>query len=418
MIPDYVVPVTHFPLTNSTKIDKSKLRVANSGDRFIMATDDSLQWTAEDESRRSTIEAIVKIFAFVLSTDKKLSPKDNFYNCGGHSLLATRVISLIRRDLDVPLPFTAIITHPTASELAEFVETFKLQSAWSVRLPPHIVPLQPVGHIPHPKAMLFVFPFIGGDLDMLPLVVNQLNNEELGLVTYGICWEPDRNLNTLDATANAYAESIASLAGSTPCFLLGWCYGGMIASKTALKLPKPTTHLILLDVVHIAIMHQFAMDEADYAKSFAEYLCKVWFGPGIGSDGRSSEKASMIQAVLDAKLDWHDTVSLVALARRHVTLPPWVTDADLAQRMLPLADSHDLMVGVYSSPSCTAAEAIDIEERVLVNLQATDGVNVIFDTETGVGWSQYEVIDTDHDTIGCLPVTKEKILSAIREILL
>ncbi|KAG9087678.1 hypothetical protein FRC06_002424, partial [Ceratobasidium sp. 370] len=381
MIPDYAVRMSAFPLTDSGKIDRFKLPKPSLVHRFAPTTSDVAEWTAEDASRRETIEAILGIFTTLLSIDRKLTHRDNFYDCGGHSLLAARVTCLIRRDLGVPLPFTAIITHPTASELAEFVEALKLQSARSIKLPPHVIPLQPAGLIPQPKAMIFAFPFIGGDLDMVPRVVNQLDNVKLGLVTYGLVPEPGRKLDSLEKMAKAYAESIAQLAGSIPCILVGWCFGGMIASKALLYLPQETTYLVLFDVMHISIAGRFQMDEADFAKAFAEYLCKVWFGPGLQSAEKSGEKAAVIQAVLNAKLDWHDLPSLVALARRHVVLPPWVTDDDLAQRIRPLADSHDLMLGVYRGNCCTPAEAIAIEERVIVNMQATDGLNNIFDTE-------------------------------------
>ncbi|KEP50597.1 amino acid adenylation domain protein [Rhizoctonia solani 123E] len=412
MIPDYVVPVREFPLNQSTKIDKAKLPGANATHRFNLSRAESFQWTPEDESRREIIEGILEIFTTVLSIDRALSPIDNFYHCGGHSLLATRATSLIRRKFDVSLPFTAIITNPTASEMAKFVVGLQQEAAHSMSLPPFIIPLQSSGTIKDPKAILFAFPFIGGDLDMLPRVVNQLDNSKYGLATYGICWEPNRNLNTLESRAAAYAKSISALAGSKPCFLVGWCFGAMIACKAALYLPKATTHLIIFDALHLSIMDRFTMGESDYARAFAEYLCKVWYGPGVHND-----KAGIIQAVIDAKLDWHDVPSFVALARKHVTLPPWVSDADMAQRILPLADSHDLMSDIYGRSCCTPAEGVDIAERVIMNLQADDGLNITFDTEPGLGWNQYEIIDAHHDTIGYLPVAHQRMLSAIRQIL-
>ncbi|KAG8790330.1 hypothetical protein FRC12_012157 [Ceratobasidium sp. 428] len=383
-IPAYMVPTT------SSKLPKPSL-----AHRFVVTSDKGAEWSAEEESRRETTESILDIFATVLSVGRKLTHKDSFYECGGHSLLATRVTSLIRRKLGVPLPFTAIITHPTASNLAEFVETLKLQSARSLELPPHIIPLQPAGFIRKPKAVLFAFHFIGGDLNMLP----------------------HYKLNSLEKMSKAYAESIAQVAGSTPCILVGWCFGAMIACKASLYLPEATTHLIIFDTIHISMIGNFHMDEADFAKAFGEYLCKVWFGPGLQSAELSGEKAVVIQAVLDAKIDWHDIPSLVALARRHVILPPWLTDADLALRIRPLADSHDLMIGVYQGGCCTPDEAAAIEEKVIVNLQATDGLNVTFDTAPGLGWARYEIIDTDHDTIGYLPIASTRMLSALKKLL-
>lgn len=420
MIPDFVVPVDFFPVTSITKMDMSKLPKAQSIHRFV-TSDTSDDWEILDESHRMMIEIILQVFSDALDVDagRKLTPTDNFYHCGGHSLLATRVTTLLRREFDVPLPFTALITNPTAAGLAEFIYALQLQRGLSVQLPPHIIPLQPAGFIQKPKAVLIAFHFIGGDLDMLPRMVNEFDNKELGLITYGLGCEPDRSLNSLEKMAEAYAESIAAVAGSLPCFLLGWCFGGMVACKASTHLPKATTYIILLDVLNLIMMPTFTMGEDDYAKAFGEYLCKVWFGPGLKSAEKSGDKAAVIQAVIDAKLDWHDIPALVALARQHVSLPPWVTDQDLAQRLRPLSDSHDLMIELYNRPSCTPEEAIDIEEKVIVHLQATDGLNNIFDTPSGLGWSNYEILpDTDHDTIGYQPIASERILAGIRQVLL
>ncbi|KAF4573170.1 Nonribosomal Peptide Synthase (NRPS) [Pleurotus pulmonarius] len=420
MIPDYVVPVDFFPVTSITKVDMSKLPKAQSIHRFV-ASDSLNDSEILDEGRRKMVETILQVFSDVLDVDRKLTPSDNFYHCGGHSLLATRVTTLLRREFDVPLPFTALITNPTATGLAEFIHALQLQRGFSGQLPPHIIPLQPGGFIQKPKAVLIAFHFIGGDLDMLPRMVNEFDNKELGLITYGLACEPDRGHNTLEKMGKAYAKSIAVVAGSLPCFLLGWCYGGMVACKASTYLPKATTRIILLDVLNLIMMPTFTMGEDDYAKAYGEYLCKVWFGPGLKSAEKSGDKAAVIQAVIDAKLDWHDIPALVALARRHVSLPPWVTDQDLAQRLRPLSDSHDMMIDLYNRPSCTPQEAIDIEEKVIVHLQATDGLNNIFDTPSGLGWSEakYEIIpDTDHDTIGYQPIASERILAAIRRDLL
>ncbi|QRW07590.1 hypothetical protein RhiLY_06589 [Ceratobasidium sp. AG-Ba] len=248
--------------------------------------------TAEDESRRDIINKILDIFASVLSVDKKLTHKDNFYHHGGYSLLATRVTSLIRRDL-VPPPFTA---HHTSygQRVGGVFETLKAQATHS--------------------AVLFAFPFIGGDLDMLPRVVNRLDNVKLGIATYGITPEPGRRLNTLDQMAKAYAESIAQVAGSMTCVLV------------------ETTHLIIFDALHLPKFREFHMGDNDFATAFGVYLCKVWFGPDLDFAQQSSKNA-VIQAVIDTKLTWHDVPSLIALARQHVALPPWVTDADLALRI-------------------------------------------------------------------------------------
>ncbi|KAJ7249890.1 hypothetical protein C8J57DRAFT_1723734 [Mycena rebaudengoi] len=415
MVPDYVVPIDVLPLTASTKIDKSKLPVASSAQRFGTNVDrTSVEWSAEDEVRRPTVETILRIFGTALSIDKQLFPGDNFYEHGGHSLLATRVTNLIRRELHVALPFTAIIANPTASELARFVDSLKEESARRIRLPPYIIPLQLSGFIREPRAIMFAFPFIGGDLDWLPRVVNQLDNEKLGIVTYGFGWESDQNLDSYDKMADAYAESISTLAGSLPCFLIGWCFGGMIAARVSQRLHQETTHVMLIDVPHPGEVFNFKMEEADYAKSFAMYLSKIWFGPRLTPE----DTERIIQVIVELNPDWHDIEALVAIARKHGDLPPWVADADLHRHLHPLADNHDLILGLYTT-KFSEADRRDMEARVVLHLQATDGANLLFPgIPAGLGWERYEILDgTHHDTIGYMPAAQARFLAVDEQVI-
>ncbi|KAJ7142683.1 hypothetical protein C8R44DRAFT_846569 [Mycena epipterygia] len=413
---NYVVQIEALPLTSATKVDKTRLPLAGAADRFHMTNEDiSIEWNDKDEAQGPTVEVILRIFSTVLCVDRELLPRDNFYNYGGNSLVATRVTNLIRRELDVPLPFTAIITNPTASELARFVDSMKEDSARRVRLPPNIIPLQPSRIIREPKAIMVVFHFVGGDLDMLPRVVNQLDNEELGLATYGLQWEPGQNLNSYDKLADAYCESISTLAGSLPCFLIGLCYGGMIATRVAQKLPRATTHVILIDVPHPNELGRLKLDEKDYAKTFVFYLSKVGFNPRLTAE----DKEKIIQVLLDIKPDWHDTAALIAVARAHGDLPVGVTDEDLRRYLYPLADSYDLLLELYGTHRFEE-ERHDMEARVVLHLQAADGANMMFPgIPYGLGWERYEILDdTDHDTIGYIPAAQARFLAVVRQVLL
>ncbi|KAJ6523993.1 hypothetical protein B0H19DRAFT_1276687 [Mycena capillaripes] len=406
MIPDYVVQVETLLLTG--KVDKTKLPVVEPGDRFQMVNDASVEWSAEDQARRSTVEAILRIFASVLSTDRELSPRDNFYNCGGHSLIATQVTNLIRRTFNVSLPFTAIVTHPTASELARFVDSLGENGMPEICLPPNIIRLQPSGFIREPRAVMVVFPFMSG-LENLPRIANNLDNEELGIATYGLAWEPDRNLNTYDKTADAYAQSISALAGSLPCFLLGWCYGGMVATRVSQRLPLATTHAIFIEVPHPAEIHAFELNEMDVAEDFAI---------AIGAQPNSEHQKKIVQAVLDIKPDWHDTPTLVAIARAHGDLPQGMTDEDLQQRVSPLADAYDITLDLHG-PRRFDAERRDMEARVALHVQAKSGMNHrLPGIPVGLGWEKYETLeDGNHDTVGYSSAAQARILAVVRKVL-
>lgn len=418
MVPEYVVPVDTLPLTNSHKVDKTKLPVASSADRFVATTNAETEWSAEDEARRSIVEAILKIFASVLFVDKPLSPQDNFFLCGGHSLVATKATSLIRHELDVPLPFTAIITSPTASDLAARVEAIK-QKPGNASHVPNVIPLRSTP-VARPKAMLFVFPVVVGDPDIMPEVVDKLDDGTLRLATYRLVWEPDQGLNTLDKVTDAYAKAISTIAGPTPCFLLGWCYGGIIANHVARRL-KDTTKVLLLNAPTPAIVCNNEPKESDHPNSFIEYMCNILSAQTSDLEQvrsvqnqarRRVDQRKLSQTLQDANIDWHDIPRLITFAREHIDLPEWVTDSDLTRYLLHLADDYDVMQDMYENYPVVSSDTAEMERKVVLNLQnrvSLDGFAL------GLGWSRYEVAESKCYSFAYLEEISSRIVSVLRE---
>lgn len=418
MIPDYVIPLDSIPLTNSHKVDKAKLPAPGSADRFMIANGSSIKWSAEDDGRREIVEAILKVFASVLFTDKTLSPNDNFFLCGGHSLLATKATSLIRRELDVALPFTAIITYPTASQLAKQVEAIKLQL--SPQLPSNIVSLQATP-IVEPRAVLFVFHFVAGELDKMPQVLEQLNLEDLGIAAYGVVWEPGQGLNTLEKIAAAYAESVATVAGSTPCFLLGWCYGGMIATQVSQRLPMATTSVLLLNSPSLERICRLEPEESDYATTFINQICAMLYQQSFDLDDVLSVRMRMRQELdrekimrlfIEAKIDRHDIPRLTSFAREHMTLPSWVTDSDFSRYLVPLADSYDILQDVYEHYFFSRFDLEAMEEQVILNLQCPIPATGL---PLGLGWSRYELVNAGRAYFPYHPDVVSRLSNFLRE---
>ncbi len=56
---------------------------------------------------------------------EQISINDNFFELGGHSLLAMRMISLIRKELQVELPIKALFAHPTIEGFAIYLKEQK-----------------------------------------------------------------------------------------------------------------------------------------------------------------------------------------------------------------------------------------------------------------------------------------------------
>jgi acyl carrier protein len=68
-----------------------------------------------------TQRVLAKIWLAVLKLER-IGIHDSFFDLGGHSLLATRVVTRIRRELNVDLPLRVVFDRPTLARLSEAVE--------------------------------------------------------------------------------------------------------------------------------------------------------------------------------------------------------------------------------------------------------------------------------------------------------
>lgn len=74
--------------------------------------------------RTPTEETLAGIWAKALGLEQ-MGVYDNFFELGGDSLLATRIISRVRSDLQVDLPFHALIEVPTVAGMAEHIDAIR-----------------------------------------------------------------------------------------------------------------------------------------------------------------------------------------------------------------------------------------------------------------------------------------------------
>jgi acyl carrier protein len=102
MIPSTFVPVTELPCTASGKLDRRKLEMP------------ARTRTAEEPlvPRTATERVVAGIWADLLGLDA-VGLDENFFDLGGHSLLAVRMISRLRKQLDVDAPVVTVFQHPT-----------------------------------------------------------------------------------------------------------------------------------------------------------------------------------------------------------------------------------------------------------------------------------------------------------------
>jgi tyrocidine synthetase III len=112
MIPAWVVPLEHFPVTLGGKLDKSALPDP------CQSLGNARSYTAP----RSNIEAgMANIWAQVLGL-QRVGIDDNFFEIGGQSLKATLMIARVNRELCARLSLKDVFAHPVIRELAALVE--------------------------------------------------------------------------------------------------------------------------------------------------------------------------------------------------------------------------------------------------------------------------------------------------------
>jgi amino acid adenylation domain-containing protein len=105
MMPDMLVELDEFPLTESGKIDRRRLPSPEDVTTRFVAPRDELE--AE----------IAAVWAESLGVDE-LGVRDNFFRLGGHSLLVTRIVYELRDALGVDIPLEAMFRRPTVESLA------------------------------------------------------------------------------------------------------------------------------------------------------------------------------------------------------------------------------------------------------------------------------------------------------------
>jgi len=117
-LPDYMVPgffirITEVPCTAHGKLDAGRLP-----DPFAGKMKATVPYVAPGHE---TEIKIAGIWQNVLHLEQ-VGLHDNFFELGGHSLTAMRVVSAMRKELDVEVEITDLFNHPTVGGLARIVQ--------------------------------------------------------------------------------------------------------------------------------------------------------------------------------------------------------------------------------------------------------------------------------------------------------
>ncbi|KAB2345062.1 non-ribosomal peptide synthetase [Actinomadura rudentiformis] len=113
MVPSAVVVLDQLPLTPNGKVDTKALPRPD-----ITVAGTATAYRAPRDAREETIAAVVADLLGVA----RVGIDDDFFELGGNSLIAMRVVSRVRRALDVELPVRALFEAPTVARLSARLE--------------------------------------------------------------------------------------------------------------------------------------------------------------------------------------------------------------------------------------------------------------------------------------------------------
>ncbi|MCC7053620.1 MAG: amino acid adenylation domain-containing protein [Gemmatimonadaceae bacterium] len=114
MIPNLFITLPSLPLTPSGKVDRKSLPAPD-------AAADVGHERAFVEPRTASEAIVASLWADALGLDR-VSVHDDFFALGGHSLLASQVLSRLRRDHGVLVPFRQVFESPTVEAFAATVD--------------------------------------------------------------------------------------------------------------------------------------------------------------------------------------------------------------------------------------------------------------------------------------------------------
>lgn len=218
---DYMVPtmfsqVDSIPLMPNGKKDKTQLtklaQSLESNDQPLVAPQNQLQ------------HQILKIWQSVLGTSK-FGIDDDFFQVGGHSLKATRVLSKIRKELDLPITLESIFQYTTIRKLAN-----KLQQAQKTT---PLEPIHPLLEVTEGKENVFMIHDVSGQTQAYLGLAKALDSFNWYGIRFDLGSKVAPQNISLESLARNYVKLIRSRQPIGPYLLGGWSLGGVVALEVA-----------------------------------------------------------------------------------------------------------------------------------------------------------------------------------------
>ncbi len=284
MVPAVVMVVQGLPLTVNGKLDRRALPAPQ------FTTTAAFREPATEHER-----LLASVFAEVLGL-QRVGAEDSFFDLGGHSLSATRLVARIRTVLGAEVPIRVVFEAPTVAGLADWLaveHTVEPSDPYATVLPIRVGGTQPPLWCIHPGIGLgWGFRGLTGHLSGRPIYALQARG--LGV---------DAPLPTsVSEIVDDYVEQMLTVQPQGSYFLLGYCFGGLVAHAMAAKLQRDGKEVALLGLISPTQPEEPGEPVAD-AESAEDYVPRtlgVWSSGGSTlDDQRDNLVAPSFVAVVD-----------------------------------------------------------------------------------------------------------------------
>ena len=243
--------------------------LADRGRRAVTADQSSTPFPATPTRERSEITVaqgpstdierrLAEIWTELLGIEQ-IGVDENFFELGGHSLLATRILARIDASIHVQLSLRDIFDAPTIRGLTEkilraapLVDGATSQKSGSGYSP--LVLLRPGADAP---PVFMVHPVGGSIMHLIPLAKSFPGNCPIyGIQAKGFEGGETPN-DSVEVMAETYIKAITEVQPRGPYYLVGMCFGGLVAVEIARRLLARGDQIGLLAFLDTLPHHRF-----------------------------------------------------------------------------------------------------------------------------------------------------------------
>jgi thioesterase domain-containing protein len=217
--------------------------------------------------RSNIAEDILRIWREIVGRDD-IGPDDNFLDVDGSSVLVLEFSSQLKARLGYDLSISDIARQPTARGIELLLRNGITASDHA------LMPLQPLGS----KAPLYCVHAVGGSaLTYFPLA-RALGYDQplLAFQAPALSGKTDPTDDT-GAMASLYTAEILQRQPAGPFYMVGFCFGGIVALEMAYKLSRITNSESAVILLDSSSAYEGSDAESRPYKTLTEYVLRIDF---------------------------------------------------------------------------------------------------------------------------------------------